>query len=110
MTLFVSPPVWCGRATDLILSQRRWSNVLASRCWETVQNERAYLYAAVLNEARHHHRSTMRRRVGEVMASTSGEASVAPEVRPDVLQAVGRLSVCQRAVVFLTYSGGLDAS
>ena len=78
-------------------------NVLASRSWETVQNERAYLYAAVLNEARHHHRLTMRRRVGEVMASTSGEASVPPEVRPDVLGAVGRLSVCQRAVVFLTY-------
>ena len=78
-------------------------NVLASRSWETVQNERAYLYAAVLNEARHHHRLTMRRRASEVRASTSGEASAPPEVRPDVLEAVGRLSVRQRAVVFLTY-------
>ena len=78
-------------------------NVVASRSWETVQNERAYLYAAVLNEARHHHRLTMRRRAGEVRASTSGEASALPEVRPDVLEAVGRLSVRQRAVVFLTY-------
>ena len=78
-------------------------NVLASPSWQTVQNERAYLYATVLNEARRHHRRTMRRRAAEIMTSTPREWNATPEVRPDVLEAVGRLSVRQRAVVFLTY-------
>jgi len=71
--------------------------------WEEVKNQRAYLYAAVLNEARRHYHRTMRRRAGEARAVASGETGPLSEVRPDVLQAVGRLSVRQRAVVFLTY-------
>ncbi|MDJ0954710.1 MAG: RNA polymerase sigma factor [Acidimicrobiia bacterium] len=78
-------------------------NVLAMETWESVENPRAYLYTTVLNEARRNHRQTMRRRAVEMRAAISREASEPPEVRPDVLDAVARLSVRQRAVVFLAY-------
>jgi RNA polymerase sigma-70 factor (ECF subfamily) len=77
--------------------------ILASQSWNSVHNERAYLYKAVLNEARRHHRGTMRRRAGEAMAAHPEKGSPIPEVRPDVLRAVGRLSLRQRAVVYLAY-------
>ena len=45
--------------------------VMWSKRWARVTNYKAYLYRAVLNEARMHHRSTMRRRVAIGMASIS---------------------------------------
>lgn len=77
--------------------------VMGSSGWEGVWNERAYLYAAVLNEVRRHHRRTMRRRAAEARAAGVPRGNPIPEIRPDVLDAVGRLSVRQRAVVFLAY-------
>ena len=74
----------------------------ASSGWRTVDNHRAYLYRAVLNHARSHHRATLRRRVRE-MRSAPQEATWAPDIDFDVLAAVDRLSVRQRAVVVLTY-------
>ena len=80
--------------------------VMWSKRWPTVTNYKAYLYQAVLNEARMHHRSTARRRARERRAS--GDHIVHPgEARPEVLDAVGRLSPRQRAVIFLTYWEGL---
>jgi RNA polymerase sigma-70 factor (ECF subfamily) len=70
--------------------------------WPTVANHRAYLYRSVLNQARSHHRSTMRRRIREMRTATF-EASVPVEVDVDVLAAVDKLSVQQRASVVLTY-------
>jgi RNA polymerase sigma factor (sigma-70 family) len=70
--------------------------------WDSVVNERAYLYKAVHNEARRHHRDTMRRHAEELRAAPVDTHRL-PEVRPDVLAAVARLSVSQRAVVFLAY-------
>ncbi len=70
--------------------------------WRTVDNHRAYLYRAVLNHARSHHRSTLRRRVREMKAAVP-EAHSIPDLDVDVLVAVNRLSVRQRAVVVLTY-------
>jgi RNA polymerase sigma factor (sigma-70 family) len=70
--------------------------------WTGVANHRAYLYRAVLNHARSHHRSTLRRRLRELQAAVP-EASSPPDVDVDVLVAVDRLSVRQRAVVMLTY-------
>jgi RNA polymerase sigma factor (sigma-70 family) len=49
-----------------------------------------------------HHRATMRRRAREARAAPR-EGFVEAEVRPDVLEAIGRLSLRQRAVVMLTY-------
>ncbi len=81
--------------------------VMWSRRWPLVENYKAYLYRAVLNEARMHHRSTMRRRAREQRASIT-ETLYPSEVRPEVLEAVGRLSPQQRAAIFLTYWEGLS--
>lgn len=77
-------------------------NVLWSRGWGDIRDPRAYLYRAVLNEAHRHHRSAMKRRAIEARALSSEPTGVI-DVRPDVLEAVGRLSAKQRAVVFLVY-------
>ena len=73
-----------------------------SRNWESVTNRRAYLYRSVLNQARSHHRTAIRRRLREQAAA--GPASVDPSpVDLDVLRAIDKLSIQQRASVFLTY-------
>ncbi len=73
-----------------------------SKGWGDVVNHRAYLYRSVLNHARSHHRSTLRRRVREMRAATPDVAPTV-EVDVDVLAAVDKLSVQQRASVVLTY-------
>jgi len=73
-----------------------------SNGWPTVTNHRAYLYRSVLNEARSHHRSTLRRRLREFRSATP-EAVFSDQVDVDVLAAVEKLSVQQRASVVLTY-------
>jgi RNA polymerase sigma factor (sigma-70 family) len=74
----------------------------ASRSWPDVINRRAYLYRAVLSVATDHHRSTLSRRVRELKTAVP-ESSPAQEVDVDVLTAVERLSMQQRAAVLLTY-------
>ncbi len=81
---------------------------MTHRTWPEVTHHRAYLYRAVVNEAKMHHRATMRRRARE-LRSYRVEYDEMPEVRPDVLEAVSRLSIRQRASVFLTYWEGLTA-
>lgn len=81
---------------------------LWSPSWQNVRHPRAYLYQCVLNEARRHHRDTMRRRSKELTAAQrEGVISMLPEVRPEVLAAVATLSMRQRAVIFLTYWNGM---
>ncbi len=75
--------------------------------WEEVANHRAYLFRAVLREARSQYRSTLRRRVRESRAAYPERVSP-PDPQPDVLAAVVRLSMRQRAVVYLTYWSDLD--
>lgn len=78
----------------------------SSKSWNSVDNPRAYLYKAVLNQARSQHRSTMRRRVRETRAASRDGTTVAGmdvAIDVDVLSAVDQLSVQQRAVVMLTY-------
>ncbi len=77
-----------------------------SRAWPSVRNPRAYLYRAVLNEARMHHRSRTRRVARERRVAVP-DRHVDAEARPDVAAAVAALSVRQRATVFLTYWEGL---
>ncbi|MFP3914782.1 MAG: RNA polymerase sigma factor [Actinomycetota bacterium] len=76
--------------------------------WERVSDPRSYLYQAVLNQVRMRHRSTMRRRARELRTAPR-EGIDPPEVRPEVLEAVGRLSSRQRAVIVLTYWEDLAA-
>ncbi len=73
-----------------------------SKGWPEVANRRAYLYRTVLSVANDHHRSTLSRRLREM--KTAPRHEVPPvEVDFDVLRAVARLSVQQRASVYLTY-------
>lgn len=79
---------------------------MTHRSWPTVQHHRAYLYRSVVNEARMHHRSTMRRRARELRTYVEESDSI-PDIQPEVLEAVATLSTRQRASVFLTYWEGL---
>jgi RNA polymerase sigma factor (sigma-70 family) len=76
--------------------------------WRSVTNHRAYLYRAVLNEARMHHRSHRRRRQREERTALRDLALTPSEPRPEVVAAVDRLSPRQRAVIYLTYWDDLD--
>ncbi len=78
-------------------------NVVATKSWESIENPRAYLYRTVLNEAKRSHRKTMRRRAGEIRAASHLGATYLPDIRPEVLDAVAKLSFRQRAVIFLAY-------
>jgi len=82
--------------------------VLGNSAGRVVVDGRAYLFRAVLNEARMHHRSTMRRRAREARVAARDSVEDRPGLRPDVLAAVGALSVRQRAVIVLHYWGDLD--
>ena len=73
-----------------------------SKNWPDVANRRAYLYRTVLTVAHDHHRSTLSRRMRERRAAAS-ETALPQEIDVDVLDAVERLSVRQRAAVLLTY-------
>ena len=73
-----------------------------AKTWPAVTNHRAYLYRSVLNQARSHHRSTLRRRVREMRAALPERTNL-NEADLDVLAAVDKLSVQQRASVVLTY-------
>ena len=75
---------------------------LSSSSWAHVRSPRAYLYRSVLNEARQLGRSSRRRLLREARAAVP-DAVDSVSVRPEVLSAVAKLSVEQRAVVFLTY-------
>ncbi len=95
-TVLVGP----GDAQDVVSSAVLRS--LGSPGWRQVRNHRGYLYKAVANEARNLYRSESRRRNREVRMSEPIVVYL-PELRPEVQQAVERLSVRQRAVVYLTY-------
>lgn len=81
---------------------------MSARSWPSVSNHRAYLYRAVLNQARNEHRDRQRRWDKELRSDSDGR-SYMPEYRPEVLAAVKRLSVRQRAVVVLNYWEDLPA-
>jgi RNA polymerase sigma factor (sigma-70 family) len=75
---------------------------MTARSWANVENPRAYLYRAVFHAAIRWRRRGLLRLVAEDRANRSSPQFELDE-RPEVLEALGRLSVQQRAVVFLTY-------
>lgn len=83
---------------------RAWS----AKAWPTVANKRAYLFRAVLNQARNSHRERQRRWARELKAA-GGAYTELPDCRPEVLAAVKKLSLRQRAVVYLAYWDDLTA-
>jgi RNA polymerase sigma factor (sigma-70 family) len=77
---------------------------LRSPKWGMVVDHRAYLYRAVLNASRSHHRACRRRQARDRLAAAREQvACVDSELRPEVWAAVLSLSVQQRAVIVLTY-------
>jgi RNA polymerase sigma factor (sigma-70 family) len=80
---------------------------LSSGRWPAVDDPRAYLYRSVLNQARMTHRGSLRRAARE-LRTAGPEELVVPEKLPEVLAAVARLSLRQRAVIMLTYWDDLD--
>lgn len=75
---------------------------IGSPNWDGVVNHRAYLYRAVLNQARKTHRDRQRRWTKELRGGRPGRVDI-PELRPEVLKSVKALSPRQRAVIVLTY-------
>lgn len=75
---------------------------MSTPTWPQVVNHRAYLYRAVLNQARKSDRDRRRRWAKELRSGFHSPEGI-PEVRPEVLAAVKELSPRQRAVVVLTY-------
>ena len=75
---------------------------ISAASWSRVTNHRAYLYRAVLNQARKTHRDRQRRWNKELRGGFEPDREV-PEVRPEVLAALSALSPRQRAVIVLTY-------
>jgi len=72
--------------------------------WPDVVDRRAYLYRTVLTVANDHHRRTLSRRLREMrVAGREDVPDHAASIDVEVLDAVARLSVQQRAAVFLTY-------
>jgi RNA polymerase sigma factor (sigma-70 family) len=63
---------------------------------------RAYLYRAVANEA-HNQRRAQQRRWRRDLAAVGPSTVDSPDIQIDVRRAVSRLSLAQRAVVFLVY-------
>jgi len=82
---------------------------MTSRNWSHVVNTRAYLYRAVLNEARNEHRDR-HRRWRKALRSGTTELGHMPEYRPEILAAVMKLSVQQRASIVLRYWEDLHVS
>ena len=79
----------------------------SAKRWPEVANKRAYLYRTVLTVATDHHRSTLSRRLREIRTAEP-EATQPQEIDIDVLAAVERLSMQQRAAVLLTYWADLS--
>jgi len=68
-----------------------------------VHDPKAYLYRVVANQARNLHRSESRRRAREERVPRARTSAEVPEPYPEVRSAIEKLSVRQRAVVYLTY-------
>jgi len=102
---FATSLVGRGNAADVVSAAVLRS--LSSPRWPAVANRRSYLYQAVFSEA-----CTWRRRAS-LRPSREAHLLVAdrwelPTIRPDVAEAVARLSVRQRAAVVLTYWADLN--
>jgi len=91
----------CGPAGAEDVFSTAVLSAMTSAHWSAVTNKRAYLYRCVLNEASRARRRNDRR-MSHNLASVADEVSPL-EVDQDVLMAVRKLTMRQRAVVFLTY-------
>jgi RNA polymerase sigma factor (sigma-70 family) len=82
---------------------------MSSARWTEIDNRRAYLYRAVVNAAHDRRRATQRRLNRELRAADV-EAVESIYVDRDVIRALRRLTVRQRAAIYLTYWSDLTAA
>ncbi len=75
---------------------------MSSPSWPTVTEPRAYLFRTVVNEARGTWRADTRR-VRREQVTAPGEAAVDMLVSVEVRDAVRRLSIRERSVLYLAY-------
>ena len=78
----------------------------ADGAWSEARHPRGFLFGAVANRARMHHRQTTRRRRRErrlVLATTPASDGVVGRSSTESLEVLAELSVQQRAVTYLTY-------
>lgn len=102
-TVLVGPSNASDVVSDAMLS------LLGGTALGDADHPRALMYRAVLTTARSMQRSGFRRRARErKVAERVGRED--PEIRPEILRAVARLSTRQRACVFLTYWEDLPVS
>jgi RNA polymerase sigma factor (sigma-70 family) len=95
-TVLIGPTAADDLVADVVVK------VFAAPAWPQVSHQRAYLFRAVLNEARQRERSAARRRRRERLAASS-ERVDAPTVRPEVIAAMRGLQPRQRAIVYFVY-------
>ena len=100
LTRFATALVGPSDAADVVSDTM--VSLLKSGKLVEADNPTALMYRAVLNKARSHHRSVYRRRARERKFADSIVVQD-PELRPDVVDAVVKLSPQQRACVYLTY-------
>ena len=91
-----------GRADAPDVVSAALLRAISSRSWSKVRDHRAYLYRAVLNQARNEHRDRQQR-WHKAMRAAGSDRMHPPEYRPEVLAAVRGLSLRQRAVIVLRY-------
>lgn len=91
-------------AADDIVATVVMRVLVESGDWRSIRNLRGYLVRSVMNEAIDRQRRSSRRRRREQRESAHAPgASFDEHVRTEVLDAVGRLTPRQRAVVYLIY-------
>jgi RNA polymerase sigma factor (sigma-70 family) len=100
LTRFATGLVGPSQAADVV--SEAVLRCMASDRWDQVLEKRAYLFRCVYNEAARSHRSADRRRWREHQAALC-EVVDPPDLRPEILAAVARLSLRQRSVIVLTY-------
>ena len=103
---FATALVGPSDAADVV--SEAMASLLRGGSLSSAEHPRALMYRAVVLKARSMQRSVYRRRARERRFAES-VIEHAPEVRPDVLEAVLHLSVRQRACVYLTYWEDLSA-
>lgn len=105
---FAATVVGSADAEDVVAAV--FSQALHRNAFFSAQNQRAYLYRAVLNACNSHGRSQSRRRHRERRVLARPEALMVDGPGPDLSAALDSLSVKQRAVVHLTYWEDLDGA
>ena len=97
---FATPLVGAGSAEDVFSGAIL--KAMSSHSWPSVTEHRAYLFRAVLNEALGTKRSDRRRSLRETTAAPPECVETAQD-SVEVADAMSRLSVRQRSVLYLAY-------